>query len=51
MNRPNTCTNLIKAVNRIAGAGRDALRLSRAIANVPTTSLISSLCVVIQKPI
>ena len=22
MNRPNTCTNLIKAVNRIADAGR-----------------------------
>ena len=34
MKRPNTCANLIKAVNRIAGPGRDALRLGRAIANV-----------------
>ena len=29
MNRPNTCTNLIKAINRIAGPERDALRLGR----------------------
>lgn len=34
MNRPNTCTNLIKAINRIAGLERDALRLGRALANV-----------------
>ena len=34
MNRPQTCTNLIKAINRIAGPERDALRLSRALANV-----------------
>ena len=34
MNRPNTCTNLIKAINRIAGPERDALRLGRALANV-----------------
>lgn len=40
MNRPNTCTNLIKAVNRIAGAGRDALRLSRAIANVIVAQML-----------
>ena len=29
MNRPNTCTNLIKAINRIAGPERDALRLGQ----------------------
>ena len=40
MNRPNTCTNLIKAVNRIAGAGHDALRLSRAIANVIVAQML-----------
>ena len=34
MNRPNTCINLIKAINRIAGPERDALRLGRALANV-----------------
>lgn len=40
MNRPNTCTNLIKAVNRIAGPGRDALRLGRAIANVIVAQML-----------
>lgn len=40
MNRPNTCTNLIKAVNRIAGPGRDALQLGRAIANVIVAQML-----------
>lgn len=40
MNRPNTCTNLIKAVNRIAEPGRDALRLGRAIANVIVAQML-----------
>lgn len=34
MNRPNTCANLIKAINRIAGRERDPLRLGRALANI-----------------
>ena len=34
MNRPNTCANLIKALNRLAAPDRDALRLGRALANV-----------------
>jgi hypothetical protein len=34
MNRPNTCANLIKAINRIASPDHDALRLGRALANV-----------------
>ena len=32
MNPPNTCANLIKAINRVASPGQDALRLSRALA-------------------
>lgn len=40
MNKPNTCTNLIKAINRIAGPGRDALRLGRAIANVIVAQML-----------
>lgn len=26
MNRPNTCANLIKAINRVAGRGLDVLQ-------------------------
>ena len=33
MKRPNTCTNLIRAINTVA-AGTDAVRLSRQLANV-----------------
>ena len=33
MKRPNTCTNLIRAINTVA-AGADAVRLSRQLANV-----------------
>ena len=33
MNRPNTCVNLIKAINALAG-DVDAVRLSRAVGNV-----------------
>lgn len=33
MKRPNTCTNLIRAINAVA-AGTDAVRLSRQLANV-----------------
>ena len=33
MKRPNTCTNLIRAINIVA-AGADAVRLSRQLANV-----------------
>ncbi len=33
MKRPNTCTNLIRAIKRIAG-GADDVRLSRSLANV-----------------
>ena len=33
MKKPNTCTNLIKAINTIA-RGRDPVRLARAMANV-----------------
>lgn len=33
MKRPNTCTNLIRAIKRIAG-GKDDVRLSRVLANV-----------------
>lgn len=40
MNRPNTCTNLIKAINRIAGPERDALRLGRALANVIVAQML-----------
>ena len=40
MNRPNTCVNLIKAINRVAGPGRDALRLSRALANVIVAQML-----------
>ena len=40
MNRPNTCANLIKAINRIAGRERDSLRVSRALANVIVAQMI-----------
>ena len=40
MNRPNTCANLIKAINRVAGPSRDALRLSRALANVIVAQML-----------
>lgn len=40
MTRPNTCTNLIKAINRVAGPERDALRLSRALANVIVAQML-----------
>ena len=40
MNKPNTCTNLIKAINCIAGPGRDALRLSRALANAIVAQML-----------
>ena len=40
MNRPNTCANLIKAINRVAGPSRDALRLSRAIANIIVAQML-----------
>lgn len=40
MNRPNSCTNLIKSINRMAGPGRDALRLSRALANVIVAQML-----------
>ena len=40
MNRPNSCTNLIKSINRMAGPGRDALRLSRALANVVVAQML-----------
>ena len=40
MKRPNTCTNLIKAINRIAGRERDSLRLSRALANVIVAQML-----------
>ena len=33
MKRPNTCTNLIRAIKRIAG-NADDVRLSRSLANV-----------------
>ena len=33
MKRPNTCTNLIRAINTVA-TGTDAVRLSRQLANV-----------------
>ena len=40
MNRPNTSTNLIKAINRIAGPERDALRLSRALGNIIVAQML-----------
>lgn len=40
MNRPNSCINLIKSINRMAGPGRDALRLSRALANVVVAQML-----------
>lgn len=40
MNRPNSCTNLVKAINRLAGDGRDPLRLSRALANVVVAQML-----------
>ena len=40
MNRPNSCTNLIKAINRIAGSSRDSLRMSRALANVIVAQML-----------
>lgn len=40
MNRPNSCTNLVKAINRLAGGGRDPLRLSRALANVVVAQML-----------
>ena len=40
MNRPTTCTNLIKAINRIAGPERDALRLGRALGNVIVAQML-----------
>ena len=39
MTRPNTCTNLIKAINRIAGDG-DPVRLSRMMANVVVAQML-----------
>ena len=40
MNPPNTCANLIKAINRVASPGQDALRLSRALANVIVAQML-----------
>lgn len=40
MNRPNTCANLIKAINRIASPDHDALRLGRALANVVIAQML-----------
>lgn len=40
MNRPNTCANLVKAINRVATPGQDALRLSRALANVIVAQML-----------
>ena len=34
MKRPNSCVNLKKAIERLPAAGRDAVRLGRALANV-----------------
>ena len=40
MDRPNSCVNLVKRIGRLAGAGRDPVRLSRALANVVVAQML-----------